>query len=579
MALSGTYYFEGAQNAAFAAYLCQYESEQLCLARQHDEDIDQELNLMRLEEARRAKADALASLNRQEPGEAYRPHWLESTAMAASGALIFMMELMERELHGFAQYHMLPCVCQSFKQQLSVIATEWSKRRQDYKPGPVSQRKPFVSKWFHPLPVAERATGKAICTDRNDSVDTEYPYSVHPQQNLIRIGSVVTHLELNLEHMTQRGISPPSHDQPCFLSNEFVEMMNELPDHLADDLCKWASQRNVTKKLLVYHVHQTADCDPEDLTFGQGFELHKSLIFFCPLVSLETMMHPRFQMMFPTSALAVERILVANGWALTDFSDMKQELCTWFTERNLVSIVQFCREIGHEIILNSDYRHYLLPRCAQQQETHEPNNPKKYSSRFWLTDNRKFLWDCTACPDVFTHPSFMRATDTCMFAETEERVRAIVFEDKTPPTEWVPGASLLGDSVHFLPEIILDLQTDLYALMGLTGDRTLDRTQLTNEDIPDVDICLEFGAMFPVCTTCEQAAEQYKSNAQDRPRSSCCLRRMTYANYSWDESFSFKRYDDEQDTQEQYSNSVANYRPCHSFLVDENGLWVVEDPL
>merc|ERR1712196_441920 len=89
----------------------------------------------------------------------------------------------------------------------------------------------------------------------------------------------------------------------------------------------------------------------------------------------------------------------------------------------------------------------------------------------------------------------------------------------------------------------------------------------SNEDIPDVDICLEFGAIFPVCTACQQAAEQYKANPQDRSKSDCCLRQMTYANYSWDESFSFKTYDDEQDTQEQCSNSVQNYRLCHSFLV------------
>lgn len=588
-----------------------------------------------------------------EPGKVYEPHWLESTdAMVTSGALTFLMEIIQTELHGFAQYHMLACVCKSFQRQLAVLATEWSKRRQPCKP--MSPRKPFdnpckpsVSKWLDPLPIAQRATGKAFSTGLN----TEYPDSAHPQQSLLRIGSVVTHLTLNLEHLTnERDASKHGYDlakklkddekeelgrvveqvsakvagkyvdakelqqtvceakdaaeklreaglpaeaakmddmvgnlghalqaklkaeeHPCFLSKEFVQMMNELPEDLANDLRQWASRRNVTKKLLVYHVQRVSDrraCD----------ELHRSIIFFCPLVRLETMQHPRFQMMFPTSAFAIDRLVVPNDWALADYSVLKQELCTWFTDRNLVSVVQFCREIKHEMITNSDCRHYLSNYSAL-------DNPKKYSSCFWFTDMREFLWDCTACLNVFSYPAFMRVTDTCMLDETKERVRKELFDDETPSTKWVLGASLFPDSVSFLPEIILQVQTNLYALMALTGNFRLDMDQLTNTPIPDVDITLDFGAIFPVCNACQQAAEPDQANPQDRPKTNCCLRQMYYANYSQDNcnEEGFQRYDADQVKQKVYTNKKCtrrvqmNYRPCQSFSIDENGLWVLED--
>lgn len=512
-----------------------------------------ELNAARLKAAKKANVEAPTCLDQQ--------HWLESDAIATGGALVFLMELMEKELHGFAQYHMLPCVCTSFRKQFSVIATEWSKRRRDFKPGPVSGREPFVSKWFHPLPVAERSGGEipdeSEEDEENDNVESEHRYSVHPLQTEIRVGSVVTHLELNSEHMTEQGVPPPTEGQPGFLGNEFVEMMNDLIEagcpHLADDLFRWASQRNATKKLFVYHV-----TDAKSIL--SPFEPTRSLIFFCPLVSLETMLHPRFQMMFPISATTLARLFEKNAWALIDFSDMKQELCTWFAERNLISIVEFCKDITRQIVLCSEYRHYKVTRKRFLQLS------KKYSSRFWFTDNRKFLWDLTACSDVFTHPSLMRATDSCMFAETEERVRNIVFEDDTLPTEWVPGASLFGNSIHFLPEIILDLQTDLFSEMGLTGDRELDSVQLTNADNP-ASVCLEFGAIFPVCVACQQITTFYKTAQTEKMscQKICCLRKMTYANYSWDASHTFRFFDIEQRVHEQYSNHARSYVPNHIF--------------
>ena len=471
----------------------------------------------RLNEAREVKKAAELALNRQAKENdvfdkdfpSYRKHWLEEATMDRLGGLVFILEITNGSLHGFVQYHMLPCVCHAFRRQCSVL------RKIGH---------------FHPLKLSKRDNGWLLGPGEANRWP-KYPRSNHPLKKPLCIGSVVTHMELYMEHMTQKVVPQCRNTN---LSADFVEMMKDLPDKSADDLFNWAKQTSEKKKLLIYHAQPLAPVIPEC----------QVLYHFCPLVHVETMLEPAFQAMFPVCASTLALL----------FKDSDVNYC--FMQRNTASLVPRLRrwlmyEFSHMYYLKvcrrimfDKSKRYLFSKRGQQLSKLQQNGPqdafeqvqklcwnqaKTYASRMWCTTHREFLWDLTppfkgqiplqGLKEVPTH----KATAMCLRPATINRVLHLIDNTKQPQEESIQQnlklkqALLLSNSVHQLPELLCDLQTGIlsYVSGGLECNRFV-----------------AVKTTFPVCIKCQGEDEKYKFADRERPNSLCCLRKMYYQNYT-----------------------------------------------
>lgn len=522
----------GKETVAFATYLrssLNMENHRLAWKQCDDAEERRVLKLL-YRDARKLQQKALDVLNRQKYGYAYRPHWLELPCLDNRGFLVFVLRLAEQHLQGFAQYYMIRCVSQSFCRQFKCVAFEWASRC-------LTVDKRFQTNWLAAKDyyVARDYYRSTKYTEFDHSTFDPIQYEFfakpnnycldHPQTRLISVGSVVTHLELNFEHMEQAG--SPSRVCPGtrqFLGEEFTQMMNQLPEPFAQDLFEWAAQTDKCKKLLVYFVHESV-------------HVFEKFFWVCPLVHIETMMQPAFQEMFPIEAASllnlVNRKHIDEAKPTVRSYDhvhiSRDDVNNWLEFEDLNRAVEFCNTVWSE------------KRRFAKGLTSRTKTCKQHP---WFASTRAVLWDFTP---INLDDKLMTASNMCLFKDTQQHLETLLAPSVSGAMFDVKG--LLTDSVHVIPEIMLDMKTAVFSGLWVRSNRV--------EAAEDM-VLFQFKVNFLLCNRCLDEEQEYKHLPLERPKSRCCMRCMIYANYTWDEQPNDPIQDPAQPAQLQYTNDFVN---------------------